>query len=161
MFAGPFSGTALAAGNAKSDYCEVARDWAVHELVPIDDTDPTVAEAYWGEYIAFVNDGERLAPKPIRDDWRIYAASSRSVTPVLEKYGYDLNLLFATATAEEQAVFEPGPAVQEAQRNVLRYESEVCGAQPPLPASVSFAGETPGHYSWKLRASTAPPWCGT
>jgi len=148
LLAAACGGKAEAAAGPKSAYCDAARRWAVHEIVPFDDSDPAASKQYWGEYLAFVDQAVNLAPKKISGDWRINAAAQHDIlTPLLEKYNFDMKLLDEKGTPEEKALFEePPPEVKSAQHAVHGFESDVCGAQQPEPAEVSFQGEKPGPF---------------
>jgi len=154
LLAGAFVGSAQAAGDATRTYCDVAREWAVHEIAGVDGSDPAAFRKYWGEYLVYVHQARKLAPERIRDDWRVNATAVREIlTPLLEKYDFDLNLLYEIASDEEKALLDEPPAdVQRAQLDILRFEGVHCGAQQPLPADVTFTGEKPGPYC-KLVAS--------
>src|SRR5438445_12822948 len=54
---------------ASSAYCDAARQWAIHELVPVNDQDPAAFKTYWNEYLGFVDKGVHLSPKPINAEW--------------------------------------------------------------------------------------------
>jgi hypothetical protein len=132
---------------AESDYCVTAREWAIHEFDGFDDSDPVAFRAYWEEYVAFETTATEQAPDEIRADWELKVElQSATITPVLERYDFDVAAMMESATPEEQATFEAPPEVQAAQERILAYESMVCGAQPPLAADISYAGEEPGPY---------------
>ena len=140
-------GETAAADPSESAYCDAAIEWAIHELTPVDDTDPAAFRAYWEDYRR--SRRRRSTQRPTRSR---PTGSSRSrprtttVTPVLEKYDFDVAAMMESGTPEEQAAFEAPPDVQAAQDRILAYESEVCGAQQPLAADVSYASEEPGPY---------------
>ena len=89
---------------------------------------------------------EGRAPE-IEDQWQVKLEGEvNTVTPILEKYDFDQAAMMEQGTPEEEAAFEAPPEVQAAQHDILTYESEVCGAQQPQPADVSYDGEEPGPY---------------
>jgi hypothetical protein len=135
-----------AAGDPESAYCDEARRWAIHEMAPVDDSDPVAFKKYWNEYLAFVDNAHKLAPTSIRDDWDVKVQGEAAITPILVKYDYNVPALMESGTDEEKAVTEAPANVQDAQDIILGYESGVCGAQFPIAADVSFADETPGPY---------------
>lgn len=141
--------TALGEG----EYCKAARAWAVHELEPRHDEDPSWFKAYWGEYLDFVATAKRTAPEPIRAPWRTYGAMIDAQTALLEKYGYDKRAGEERATAEEKKVFEePSEEAQAAFHEILTFEALTCDAGQPPPADVEFSGEQPGAYCEALVA---------
>jgi len=132
---------------SESAYCKEARRWSAHEMTPRDDADPAVFRPYWQEYLAFVANGTRLSPKPIHDDWAVYAANVKKQTAVAEKYGYDQGRVEREATDAEKAVIQsPGDKVEGAFHEVIGYEALTCSAGQPPAADVSFKGEKPGPY---------------
>lgn len=141
---------------ADSAYCNVAVDWAVHELTPFDDTDPEAFKAYWAEYKAFEEEALATAPEELEADWQLKIdAEDETIDVVLEKYDYDKAVMIEQATPEEQAAFEAPPEVAAAQDRIHAYESEVCGAGTPAPAHVSYAGEDRGSYCELVTAQDA------
>ena len=113
-------GGSAASGSA---YCDHAREWAIHELTPVDEADPVAFRAYWTEWVAFEDAALASAPAEIRGDWeRKVAAEREHFTPVLEKYGYDVGALMTSGTPEELATTEAPPDVQAAQNRVLTYD---------------------------------------
>jgi hypothetical protein len=144
---GGAGGETAAADPSESAYCNAAIDWAIHELTPVDDTDPAAFRAYWTEYRAFEAEALDAAPDELRAAWELkIETEDTTVTPVFEKYDFDVNVMMESATPQEQAIFDAPPDVQAAQDRILAYESEVCGAQQPLAADVSYASEAAGPY---------------
>ena len=132
---------------AESAYCDAAREWAIHELDTFDETDPVAFRTYWEEFKAFQHVALDTAPPELADEWELkIETEDATINPVLERYDYDLAEMEARGTPEEVAAFEAPPEVQDAQDVILGYEADVCGAQRPLPADVSFEGEEPGPY---------------
>jgi hypothetical protein len=142
---GSSGASAKANAAANAPYCDEARRWAIHELDSYDQNDPKQLRDYWGEYMAFVHNARRLAPVSIRGDWNLRIEGD-TLTPVLEKYQFDYPLIEKTATDAEKATFDPPEDIQRAQNLIAGYESDICGAQQPLAADVSFAAEKKGAY---------------
>src|SRR5947208_3008440 len=78
---------------AASAYCTAARQWAIHELVPVNDQDPAAFKTYWNEYLGFVVKGVRLSPKPINADWKLVFTALQPFTGVLTKYDFNVGAL--------------------------------------------------------------------
>jgi hypothetical protein len=132
---------------SESAYCDAAREWAIHELDPFDESDPVAFRAYWEEFLAFEHAALDTAPPELADDWQVkIETEDATINPVLDRYDYDLAEMEARGTPEEAATLEAPPEVQAAQDVIFAYEADVCGAQQPLPAEVSFEGEAPGPY---------------
>ncbi len=128
----------------ESPYCDTFRAWQVHELEG-DADDPAIAgnpaafEKYWNEYLEYNKTSLQQAPPVIRDEWAVSERSVRTVlTPVLEKYDFDVSRIQREGTPAEKALGTPPPAVQKAQATIHAYESRVCGTEPPRPAKVAF-----------------------
>ena len=131
----------------EGEYCKTARAWAVHELEPRHDEDPSWLKAYWGEYLAFVSTAKGTAPGAIRGPWQTYGAQIDAQTAIFEKYGYDMRAAEEKATADEKKVFEePSKETQAAFREILAFEALICDAGQPPAADVDFSGEKPGAY---------------
>ena len=136
--------TATANAAAESPYCDAAREWAVAELTPFDDSDPAAFRAHWDAFVAFIDKGTQLSPAPIHDDWAVYGAVIAKQTPVLERFGYDKGRFEEQATPEEKALFEdPGPEAGKAFATVLNYEALTCATAQPPAAEVDFSDEKP------------------
>jgi hypothetical protein len=135
---------AASSAEAASAYCDTARDWAVHELTPVDvEGDAAAARTYFAEYVAFNHKGREQAPAVIRDEWNLSAgAVDAQLVPVLEKYGYDLGRLMSEGSDAEKALLDQPPEdVQHAQDAIHLYESKVCAAGQPPAAEVDFSKE--------------------
>lgn len=141
--AGCGGGGSASADDPQSEYCKVAVKWAAHELTPADQSDPATMRSYWKGYTAFVRDAMRTAPARIDGAWDVYGGAILTIsTPVLEKFDFSVDAIMSKGTKEEQAAVQPPPPnVQKAIDGVLGYEADVCAAQQPRPADVSFAGE--------------------
>jgi hypothetical protein len=141
------SGDTVAPAASETAYCDAAREWAIYDMTPVDDSDPAAFRAYWKEWTAFEQAAVDTAPAEIKADWQLkLTTETETFTPVLEKYEFDVAALMESGTPEEQAATEAPPGVQAAQDRILTYEGQVCGAQFPLAADVSYAGEEPGPY---------------
>lgn len=133
---------------AESAYCVAAREWAIHEITQsVDDTDPVAFQAYWEAYMDFENTALDTAPDEVRDEWQLKVdAENATINPLFEAYDYDIADLQENGSPDELASLEPPAEVQDAQDAILTYEADVCGAQQPRAADVSFEGEEPGTY---------------
>lgn len=137
----------------EGEYCKAARAWAVHELEPRHDEDPSWFKTYWGEYQDFVATAKRTAPEAIRADWQTYGPQIDAQTAVFEKYGYDMRAGEEKATADEKKVFEePSEEAQAAFGEILTFEALTCDAGQPPAADVDFSGEQAGAYCEALAA---------
>lgn len=135
------------------EYCKTARAWAVHELDPRHDEDPSWLETYWGEYLDFVATAKPTAPDAIRAPWQAYGAQIDAQTAVFEKYDYDMRAAEEKATPDEKKVFEePSEEAQAAFREILTFEALTFDAGQPPAADVDFSGEKPGGYCEALAA---------
>jgi hypothetical protein len=138
---------AAEAAGADSEYCDVAIEWAIHELTPVDASDPAAFRQYWAEHTDFEERALATTPEHLKADWELkMRAEDETIDVVLEEYGYDIGRIMEVGTPEEQATFEAPPEVAAAQSRIATYESEVCGSAFPEPADVSYAGEEPGPY---------------
>lgn len=132
---------------AESTYCDLAREFSLRSLEPVDDTDPVAFRAYWEDFMAIEQEALAAAPEELVDEWTLRIdTENTTVNPVLEAYDYDIEAIFTTGTPEEQATLETPPDVAAAIDRVHAYEVEVCAALQPPPAEVSFDGEEPGPY---------------
>jgi hypothetical protein len=121
--------------------------------------DPVAFKKYWTEYMDFIATATQQSPAEIRNDWPVgYAFISTKFTPVLKKYGYDIERAKAEGTPAEAAIGRrveagPNPAEQRAQAAVREYEGRVCNTAQPPAADVSFEGATPNKaYCQAVRA---------
>ena len=128
----------------ESAYCDTYRAWQVHELdggTGDDQPNPAAFRAYWKDYLEFNKTSLQQAPAEIRDEWIVSDRAIRTVlTPVLEKYDFDVQRIAKEGTAAEQALGEPTPEVQKAQDAIHAYEDRVCGVATPPAANVAFNG---------------------
>ena len=140
--------TASSAGTAaESPSCDLARSWTLTEMNPVDESDPVAVEGYWTGYLDYLTQARDAAPEAVRDQYALGATAVEALVPVLDKYGFDYERVMGEGTDAEKALVEaPSAEVQAAQVEVLRYEGEVCAAQQPQAADVSFETEAPGAY---------------
>ena len=129
----------------ESAYCDTYRAWQVHELdggTGDDQPNPAAFRAYWKDYLAFNKTSLQQAPAEIRDEWTVSDRAIRTVlTPVLEKYDFDVQRIAREGTAAEKALGEPTPAAQKAQDAIHAYEDRVCGVATPPAANVAFKAD--------------------
>jgi hypothetical protein len=128
----------------ESAYCDTFRAWQVHELEGEGDDQPNPAafKAYWKDYLEFNATARKQAPPEIRDEWVVSERGVRTIlTPVLAKYGFDVQRLAREGTAREKALATPPPDVQKAQATIHAYEARVCGTEPPPAANVVFKAD--------------------
>jgi hypothetical protein len=126
----------------ESAYCDTYRKWQVYKVDhgEGDDTrSPAAFRVWWNEYLIFNETALKQAPTAIRDEWGVLVGGIRTLlTPVLEKYDFDVQRIAAEGTAAEKALGEPSPAQQKAQASILAYEARVCGVDGPPAANVVF-----------------------
>lgn len=127
----------------ESPYCATARAWAVHELDGDGDdlaADPAAFEKYWREYVAYRQTSLEQSPPSLRDENAILARFLRTrLTPVLEKYDFDVQRIEKEGTPAEKSLGEPPPRAQKAQDATHAYDNRSCGyGGSPDPADVTF-----------------------
>ena len=130
-------------------YCQAARHWAVHELDGSADGayargGPTALHTWWDEQQSYLTAQVGQAPDEIRDAEALNERDVRTrLTPLLEKYGFDLERFDQEATAAEQTRAEHGSRrVAEAQRARDEFQNRECGSGgSPPPAEVRFEGD--------------------
>ena len=130
----------------ESAYCDTYRAWQVHELdggTGDDQPNPAAFRAYWKDYLEFNKTSLQQAPAEIRDEWIVSARAIRTVlTPVLEKYDFDVQRIAKEGTAAEKALGEPTREAQKAQDAIHAYEDRVCGVATPAAADVAFKADS-------------------
>ena len=94
--------------------------------------------AYWTDYVEFNKTFLQQAPSEIRDEWLVSERARTVLTPVLEKYDFDVQRIAKEGTAAEQSLGEPSPDVKRAQDSIHAYEDRVCGVASPQAANVAF-----------------------
>jgi hypothetical protein len=137
------------ASASASAFCDASRQWAVHEMQPIDESDPKAIEAHVTDYEAFIDESIATAPAAVAEDWKVYGTAIKTVQlPVLEKFGFSYENVGKKGTEAEKAIFDgaPSPRVEKAFEAILTYEANVCGSQGLPPADVSFEGERAAAY---------------
>ena len=86
-----------------SPFCDASRQWAVHEMTPIDESDPKAIEAHFKDYAAFIDKSIATAPPAVADDWKVYGNAIRTIQlPVLKKYGYSYEKVGAKGTGRSR-----------------------------------------------------------
>jgi hypothetical protein len=139
-----------------SAYCRAYRSWKVYELDAggaYDQHNPAALRTWWNAYLVAEETMLRQAPPEIRGEVAIKVGRIRTqLTPLLEKYGFDLKRLRREGSpAEQDVLFGPPPAeVDRAQEAQYAYEDETCGTAPtPRAADVVFEAD-----------ASANPYCG-
>jgi hypothetical protein len=127
-------------------YCHTYRAWKVHELdggEGFDQPNPAALRRFWDAYLVAEETMLRHAPPVIRDEVEVKVGYIRTVlTPLMEKYDFDLKRVRREGTATEQAaLFQAPPAeVEKAQEAQYAYDDRTCGTAPSPPAAdVVFA----------------------
>ena len=132
-------------GGTESAYCDTYRSWQVHKLdggTGDDQPNPAALRAYWEDYLDFNKTWLQQAPAEIRDEVIVSELAIRTVlTPVLEKYDFDVQRIAKEGTAAAKALGEPTPEVQKAQDEIQAYEDRVCGVATPPAANVVFKAD--------------------
>jgi hypothetical protein len=130
----------------ESAYCDTYRAWQVHELdggTGDDQPNPAAFRAYWKDYLEYNKVSLQHAPAEIRNEWIVSDRAIRTVlTPVLEKYDFDVQRIAREGTAAEKALGEPTPEAHKAQAAIHAYEDRVCGVATPPAANVAFKADT-------------------
>ena len=132
-----------------SAFCDASRQWAVHEMTPIDESDPNAIKAHFKDYEAFVDESMATAPPAVAGDWKVYGNAVKTILlPVLRKFGFSYEEVGAKGTEAEKAIFDGArsPRVEKAFEAILTYEANVCGSQAEPSADVSFEGEKAAAY---------------
>jgi hypothetical protein len=143
-----------------SPYCHTYRSWKVYELDAggaFDQPNPAALRTWWNAYLVAEETMLREAPSEIRDAVGVKVSAIRTaMTPLLEKYGFDLKRLEREGTSgEKSALFGlPSPQVERAQAAQYAYEDRTCGTAPAPPAAdAEFeAGESAEPFCAALRA---------
>ncbi len=133
---------------ADGAYCETYRAWKVYELDgggAFDQPNPAALRKWWNAYVIAEETMLREAPSEISDEVGVKVGHIRTVmTPLLEKYDFDLERINREATAAEQAAFYglPPAEVERAQAAQYAYEDRTCGTAPsPRAADVVFEAD--------------------
>jgi hypothetical protein len=129
----------------ESAYCDTYRAWQVYKLDHGEGDDPRSPAAFrvwWNEYLIFNETSLKQAPAAIRAEWALLVGAIRTrLTPVLEKYDFDLQRMAAEGTPAEKAAAEPSPAREKALKPLFAYEERVCGVDLPPAADVVFEAD--------------------
>jgi hypothetical protein len=123
-----------------SAYCDTYRAWQVHELdggEGDDQPSPAALRKYWNDTLIFKETSLQQAPPEIRDELVVDVHAIRTrLTPLLEKYDFDVKRIEREGTAAEQTLFEESPPdVQKAEVAIHAYQDRTCGTQPSPPAA--------------------------
>jgi hypothetical protein len=144
---GDRAGFAPGAGS-DSAYCRAYRSWKVYELDAggaFDQRDAAGLRTWWHAYLVAEEMMLQHAPPEIRAHVGIKVGHIRTqLTPLLEKYEFDLKRLQRDGTPAEQAAFFglPPAEVDRAQEAQYAYEDKVCGTAPTPPrADVRFVAD--------------------
>jgi len=129
-----------------SAYCHTYRAWKVHELdggEGFDQPTPAALRRFWNAYLIAEETMLQQAPPVIRDEVAVKVSHIRTVlTPLMEKYDFDLKRVRREGSAAEQAALFQAPPVetQRAQEAQYAYDERTCGTAPSPPAAdVVFA----------------------
>lgn len=129
-------------------YCKTYRAWKVYELDgggAFDQPDAAALRAWWNAYLVAEETMLREAPAEIRDEVGIKVGHIRTaMTPLLEKYDFDLERLRRDGSPAEQSAFFglPPVEVEDAQEAQYAYEDRTCGTAPTPPAAdVAFEAD--------------------
>ena len=153
--------TALApVSTSDTTYCHAYRSWKVYELDAggaFDQPSPAALRTWWNAYLVAEETMLREAPSEIRDEVGVKVGHIRTVmTPVLERFAFDLDRLRRRGTPAEQTAFFglPPAEVESAQGVQYAYEDKTCGtASTPPAAEVAFeAGSASKLYCSALDA---------
>jgi hypothetical protein len=124
-----------------SAYCQAYRSWKVYELDAggaFDQSRPAALRTWWNAYLVAEETMLREAPSEISEAVEVKVRHIRTVmTPLLEKYEFDLKRMQREGTEVEQAAFYglPPAEVDKAQETQYAYENRTCGTQPSPPAA--------------------------
>jgi len=137
-----------APATTESRYCDTALRWQVHEITPLDPSNPAATKKWARDYAAYVQRAAEQAPAAIRADWsRSRRGVEGTFLPLLAKYGYSLERVQARGSAHEKALLDsPPPPIARAQDHIHAYDASVCAATRPEPADVTFKGRAPKQY---------------
>jgi len=122
-------------------YCATYRAWKVYELdhgEAFDQPTPAALRTWWHAYRVSEETMLRQAPSEIHAAVEAKADFIRTrLTPLVEKYDFDLERLRRDGAAADQSALFQGPpaAVEEAQAAQYAFEEKACGTQPSPPAA--------------------------
>jgi hypothetical protein len=124
-----------------SAYCATYRAWKVYELdhgEAFDQPTPAALRSWWKAYLLSEEAMLRQAPPEIHAAVESKMQFIRTrLTPLVEKYDFDLERIRRDGTTADQATMFDGPPaeVQEAQAAQYAFEERACGTQPSPPAA--------------------------
>lgn len=124
-----------------SAYCQEYRAWKVYELDgggAFDQPNADALRAWWNAYVIAEETMLQQAPAEIRDEVGTKVGHIRTaMTPLLEKYDFDLKRLRRDGSPAEQSAFFglPPAEVEKAQEAQYAYEDRACGMAPTPPAA--------------------------
>ena len=122
-------------------YCTTYRAWKVYELdngEGFDQPDAAALRSWWNAYLIKEETMHQQAPPEIRDEVAVKLRHVRTVmTPLMEKYAFDLKRVRRTGSAADQAALLQAPPadVQRATGAQYAYEDRACGTAPTPPAA--------------------------
>ena len=132
------------AGN-DSAYCDTYWGWQAYKAdggQGDDERSPAAFRAWWNEYLIFNETALKQAPPVIHDQWVVKMGALRTrLTPLLERYDFDVKRMEREGTAAERARAEPSPDEQKAEAAINAYEDRVCGALTAPAADVVFKAD--------------------
>jgi hypothetical protein len=124
-----------------SAYCATYRAWKVYELdngEAFDQPTPAALRRWWNAYLVSEETMLQKAPREIHAavDHKVSFIRTR-LTPIVEKYDFDLERVRRHGTAADQAALFQGPPaeVEDAQAVQYAFEERACGTQPSPPAA--------------------------
>jgi hypothetical protein len=107
-----------------------------------DQANPAALRTWWNAYLVAEETMLREAPSAIRDAVEVRLGHIRTVlTPLVEKYDFDLRRMRREGTADEQAALfgQPSAELEKAQEADYDYTDGTCGmALSPPAAAVLF-----------------------
>lgn len=124
-----------------SAYCATYRAWKVYELDnggAFDQPTPAALRRWWEAYSSSEESMLEQAPPEIHAAVEVKVHFIRiRLTPLVEKYDFDLERMRRDGTAADQAVMFGGPPAEvwEAQAAQYAFEDRECGTQPSPPAA--------------------------
>ena len=127
------------AAGADSAYCDAYRAYKAQELDgggAYDQPNPAALRKWWNDYVIFEETLLHEAPSEIRDQVAIKVSFIRTVmSPLLEKYDFDMKRMERKAAAEAVSFVNPPPDVEKAEDAQHAYEARACGTEPSPPAA--------------------------
>ena len=124
---------------ADSAYCDTYRAYKAQEIDgggAYDQPNPAALRKWWNNYLIFEETMLQDAPSEIGDEVAIKLSFVRTVlTPLLEKYDFDLNRMQRESAAGVAAFANPPRHVQRAEEAQHAYEARTCGTEPSPPAA--------------------------